>query len=416
MGPFVALRRLRELVGQAAATVVAHPLRSGLGAVAIAVAVATLTLVETVLGGLSLYAERSATRAFGSDTFILAQVASPGQIPRRELARKLERNLPLRDADLRSLREFAGDRALYAATAQRAAEVIAGPRKFEGASVSGTNYTLVEIRDLAVEQGRFFVAEEDRSGAQVAVLGHDVAAELFPAEDPLGKTVRIGGRGFEVIGLQAKQGTVAGVSLDRYAWVPLLAYERIFGSATNLQISGRPPAGGLVELAEDRARATLRARRQLAPGEEDTFDILSPEAARSFVSSLLGRIGAAAPLLSVMALLTAVVVVTNTTLVSVAQRTWEIGVRRALGASRGQILSEVLVEAVLVALAGGLAGSLAVAGLARLAAGPLGIELSVDAATLARALLAAAAAGLVAGLYPARKAATVDVIAALRSE
>ena len=410
------LRSFSEPLRQAAATCAGRPLRTALGALAIAVAVATLTLVQSAIDGLGIYARRSAARVFGSETFVLAQIAAPGQVPRRELERKLARNPPIRPSDLRYLETYAGDRVFYAASAQRAADVTAGGRTFENASVTGTGSRLPEIRDLGIAEGRFFLPDEERRGAQVAIVGYDIAEQLFPSADPLGRTVRLASRGFRVIGVQSRLGTSGGVSLDRYVWIPLPAWERAFGPAGTLQISARPPEGGAVELAEDRARATLRARRGLAPGEEDNFDILSPEAARSFVLNLARRIGAVAPLLSAMALLAAIVVVTNTTLVSVAQRTFEIGVRRAVGATRGQIVREVLAEAALVALVGGAIGTLAVTGLVKAAAGPLGLGLAVRPETVALALLASAGSGLLAGWYPARRAARIEVVNALRME
>jgi putative ABC transport system permease protein len=411
-----ALRSWVESLRQGAAACVAHPLRSALGALAIAVAVATLTLVQTSLDGLRLFASRTAARAFGSETFVLAQVASPGQVPRRELARMLERNPPIRRADVRFLESLAGGRVLYAASAQRPADVTAGGRKFENASLTGTGWQLPEIRDLGIAAGRFFSADEDRRGAQVAVIGYDTADRLFPGRDPLGQTVRLAGRAFLVIGVQARLGTSGGVSLDRYVWIPLLAYERAFGPTATLQVSARPPEGRSFELAEDRARASLRARRQLRPGEDDNFQILTPDSARGFVLNLAKRIGAAAPLLGGMALLAAILVVTNTTLVSVAQRTFEIGVRRAVGATRGEIVREVLAESALVSIAGGTAGALAVVLLVKALAGPLGLELTVRGQTLLQALAASAASGLLAGWYPARRAARVDVVSSLRSE
>lgn len=418
MHPVRFSRSLLESLGQATSTLAAHPLRSALGALAIAVAVATLTLVETALDGLEIYARKSASRAFGSDTFVLAQVASPGQISRRELARKLERNRPIRRSDTRFLEAWAGGRVIYAATAQRSGDVTAGGNKFENAAVNGTGAALPAIRDLGISEGRFFTPDEERRGVQVVVLGADIVEKLFPGRDPLGRTVRLGGRGFVVIGVQERLGTSGGVSLDRYAWMSLPAYERTFGAAPTLQVSARAPenaeGAAAFDLAQDRARATLRARRLLAPGEEDDFDILTPDAARSFVLVLARRIGAVAPLLSAMALLAAIVVVTNTTLVSVAQRTFDIGVRRAIGATRGEIVREVLCESALVALAGGTLGTLAVAGLARALSGPLQLELAVEPRTVLAALLASAGSGLLAGWYPARRAARVDIIAALR--
>jgi putative ABC transport system permease protein len=144
--------------------------------------------------------------------------------------------------------------------------------------------------------------------------------------------------------------------------------------------------------------------------------VLTPEAARDFVLTLARRIGAAAPLLGAAAMLAAVVVIANTTLVSVARRTFEIGVRRALGATRGDIARQVLAEALMTALAGGALGAAAVAGLAHLASGPLGFELAVRPWAVAHALIASTTSGLLAGWYPAWRAATVDPVVALRSE
>jgi putative ABC transport system permease protein len=148
----------------------------------------------------------------------------------------------------------------------------------------------------------------------------------------------------------------------------------------------------------------------------DNFDLLSPEAARDFVLRLSERVGAAAAPISAMALLAAIVVITNTTLVSVTQKTREIGVRRALGASRADIMREVVAESTLVALAGGLAGALLTAGAVTVLAGALGIDIVVGASTVVWAIAAAAISGLVAGYYPAWRATRIDVIAAVRAE
>jgi putative ABC transport system permease protein len=404
-----------SMVVEAARGCLANPLRSGLGALAIAVAVGTMAVVVTGLDGFARYAQRASARAFGSDTFVLARVTT-SEASRKELAERLARNRPVTRSDVRFLDRYAAGQVLYAPLAQARADVTAGGRRFENASVSGTAASLFEIRDLGIDRGRFIRRDEEDRAAQIAVIGMDVAEALFPGLDPIGKVVRVGGRGFTVVGTQTRQGSSGGASLDRFVWMPLQAFERTFGAPVSLQVFARAPQATLTMAAEDRARVTMRARRQRGPGEPDTFDILTPEAARGFVQRLSERIGAAAAPISVMALLAAIVVVTNTTLVSVTQRTREIGVRRALGAARRDITIEVLAEASLIAIAGGAVGLIGAQTLLGLASRPLDLDLSVRFSTVAWSLGAAAASGIVAGWYPARRAARIDPIVAIRQE
>jgi len=381
-----------------------------------AVGVATVAIVITALDGVSAFARATTARTFGSDTFVLARIAAPGSIGRRELEEKLARNPVIRRSDLRFLDRWAGDEVLYAAQAQRAGDATAGGRKIENAAITGTSAALADIRDLGVERGRFLSPEDEARAAPVAVIGADVADALYPGLDPVGRPIRVGGRRFEVVGVQSRLGTAAGTSLDRQVFVPLVTYERVFGAPETLQVFARARDTARTAEAEDRTRATMRARRRLRPGVADTFDLLSPTAARSFVSNLTARVGAAAFPLSAMALLASIVVVTNTTLVSVTQRTREIGVRRALGATRRQIVREVVLESTLIALVGGAAGLLVVLGLVSAVQTATAAPLVLTAPTALWSFASAALAGVLAGLYPARKASRVDIIAAVRAE
>jgi len=395
-----------------------HPLRALLAGLAIAAAVATIAIVVVALDGIERFARTNAARTFGADTFVIAKVAAPGQISRPQLEQKLERNPNIRRADLRVLERWASGRVVYGATVDRRVEVVAGSRRYEGASLIGATADLAEIRDLAIARGRFFTYTEEVQARQIAVLGAVLVDELFPAVDPLGQTVRIAGRGFEVIGLQEQQGNIAGSSLDRNVWIPLPAFERAFGAPETLQLlarAPRPDEPSATEEAEGRARVSMRARHQLAPGEEDDFDILSPEASRSFVQNLSERVGVAAAPISAMALLAAIVVVANTILVSVTQRTREIGVRRAVGASRAQVLAEILAESVAIAFLGGLAGVVTVYALVGIA-NRAGLDLRLEISTVAWSLLAASASGLLAGWFPARRATRILVVEALRAD
>jgi putative ABC transport system permease protein len=410
-----ALRDLIEAVRQGAASALGNPLRAGLGALAIAVAVATVVVVVTAIDGVGRYARTVGARAFGSDTFLLAQIASSGRINRRELTEKQQRNPAISRSDLRFL-ERHGDDVIYASTVQRVGDVTAGNRRFENAALVGATATLADIRDLGLGRGRFLTRDEELRGVQVAVIGADVAETLFPLQDALGGAIRIAGRRFEVVGVQQRLGSSGGTSLDRSVYVPLVTFERVFGPPPSLSIfaSPRDPSGLLA--AEGTARTSLRARRQLRPGVADNFDVLTPEAARGFVQNLAERIGAAAGPISAMALLAAIVVITNTMLVSVTQKTREIGVRRALGASRAQVKREVVAESLLVSLAGGVAGTALTALALSALAGLLQIDIVVRTSTVVWALSAAALSGLLAAYYPARRATRIDVIAAVRAE
>ena len=404
-----------EGVSQALATIRSRPLRALLAALAMSAAVATTAIVQTALNGLARSAREASARAFGSDAFVIAKYAA-GNLSRRDLALKIERNPDITRSDVRFLERVAGNRVFYAATAQRLGDVAAGGRTFENATINGTQAALFDIRDVGLARGRFFTKAEEVSGAQVIVAGRAVLAELFPSNDPLGAAVRIGNRGYRVVGIQELQGTAGGVSLDRYVWMPLGAFERTFGAPPSLQVFAKATDVAKTDAAEDHARTSMRARRHLGPGAADTFDFITPEASRSFVSAIAERIGAAGPPISLMALLAAIVVVTNTTLVSVTQRTREIGIRRAVGARRASILIETLAESSLVALAGGIAGIGAAVVVLSAASRPAGIPLALEWPTIVGSFVAAGLSGIVAGWYPARRASSVDVVTALRQE
>lgn len=404
-----------EGIRQAHATVAGNPLRAGLAAIAMAVAVATTAVVQTGLDGLAESARQASARAFGSDSFVITRIAT-GTLSRREIAERLQRNPAITRDDVQFLEGVSDGLVTYAATSVRSADVIAGSRKFENATVNGTQASLRDIRDVGIARGRFITSQEETSSAQVVVVGTAVVDELFPSIDALGQRVRIAGRAFTIVGIQLPQGTGAGVSLDRYVWMPITAFERAFGAPDSVQVFAKAPEGGSTAAAEDRAHAAMRARRHLAPGAPDTFDIVTPEASRSFVSRITEQIGAAGPPISLMALIAAIVVVTNTTLVSVTQRTREIGVRRALGASRGSIVAETLAEAGIIALAGGALGLGAASLIIKAASVPLGLPLSIGWPVALGSLAAAGLAGVAAGWYPARRAVEADVITALRQD
>ena len=406
---------MNDIIVQGAYALRANPLRSALGALAIAVAVATIVIVTAALDGIRRYAEVNTARTFGSNTFVIAQIASPGRVSRRQLQDQLARNPPIRRSETAALSRYAAEVTSYAPNAQVRADVARGSRLIEDAPVVGTTSALAEIRDLSLVAGRFFRPDEDAGGAQVAVIGADVVDTLFAPGPAIGQGIRLAGRRFEIIGVQGRIGGGGG-SQDKYVWIPMRAHERAFGAPLTLQVFAAGREAVPTQQAEDHARVSLRAIRALGPGVADNFDVLAPEAARGFVANLSQRIGAAAGPISLMALLAAIVVVTNTVLVSVTQRTREIGIRRALGARRRRLVGEVLAEAGLMGIIGGAAGSAGAVLLLQVVSAVTPIPVGVAPGTLAFALAAAAGSGIAAGWYPAVRANRLTIIDALRSE
>lgn len=407
---------IQESFSQAFAVVREYRLRSALGALAMAAAVTALAGISTGLEVLQSFAAKATARSIGSDVFTVSKVGVRGGLGRRELARKLKRNVDISRADARFLDAHAEDLVIYAPAARKIVDVTSVEGKLESTPVNGTTVAVMKIQEMALAQGRFFNEDESQRGEAVVVIGDEVYRNCFPSGRALGRTLRIGGRAFKVIGVLEALGQLGGQSQDRYIWVPLGGFERTFGPASSLQMFAKSLTPGETSRAEDRARASLRAKRNLYPGQEDTFDVVTPDAARSFVASLSRSLSAAALPISLASLLAAFVVVTNTTLVSVAQRTREIGIRRAIGARRSNITTEVLAESLIVSVVGALAGLAFVAALATAASAALDLPLALAPATLARSLVMASAAGILSGALPAFRAARADVLTSLRTD
>lgn len=407
---------LHESFAQAFAVVREYRLRSTLGALAMAAAVIALAGISTGLEVLESFAARATARSIGSDVFSVSRVGQRARLGRRELAKKLERNVAITRADARFLDAHGDDLVIYAPFAQRVVDITSVEGKLESVPIIGTTDAITRIQEMALAQGRFFSEDESVRGESVAVVGDEVYRACFPSGRALGASVRIAGRAFRVIGVQEALGQLGGQSQDRSVWIPLGAFERALGPAPSLQLFAKSKQEGETVHAEDRARATLRARRNLYPGQEDNFDVVAPAAARSFVATLSASLSSASLPIALASLLAAFVVITNTTLVSVAQRTQEIGIRRALGARRVNIGAEVLAESLILSVVGALFGLAFVALLAATASAILELPLSLAPATLIRSLVMASIAGLLSGALPALRAARADVLTSLRAD
>ena len=398
----------------------AHKLRSFLTLLGVIIGVASVVMVGAAISGLGVYAEESTAKAFGSESFLVAQIAANGRLSRRELFDKLKRNKPIRTDDARYLESVNGDRILYSPYRNHTSDVKRENQICEDTSVIGVSADMAAIRDIDVADGRFFSQQEDRSRAFVAVIGETLRSTLFPADaSPLGRIVRIEGVEFTVVGVLERLGSAFGRDQDRVAYIPVSAFDRLYGpGASGFALFGRPKPGSGLDLnaALDETRVALRTRFHARPGQPDNFDTLTPDAIRGFIDQVLGMIAAIVVPVTCISLVVGGIVIMNIMLVSVTERTREIGVRKSLGARHGDVMMQILIEAVVLACMGGAIGT----GLGALITLLLGrifdISMHITAGYVILALGVSSVVGVASGWYPASRAAKLDPVVALRAE
>ena len=326
------------------------------------------------------------------------------------------RNRPPVTDDLAGyLREHAETAEAVAPVTGTGATVTRGRDEAPGVGVEASTADYVETGGADVEAGRFFSDEEDRAARAVAVIGSDVVGTLFPAEDPIGKEVRIGGEKFTVVGTLAARGKFLGMaSADNRAIVPIGAFRRLFGAAEDLAVKVKVRAGVDPAAALDEVTGLTRLWRGLDALEDDDFSVNRQDQFRQLVQTMRVATYGVGIFLTALALLVGGIGVMNIMFVSVKERTREIGVRKALGATRRAILFQFLVEAVAICLVGGAIG-VAIAALVAVGLNQV-FTAELSGGTVALAFAICAVVGVAFGLIPAWQAARARPIDALRYE
>jgi putative ABC transport system permease protein len=397
----------------------AHKLRSFLTLLGVIIGVASVIMVGAAIEGLGVYADESTAKAFGSESFLVAQIVATGRLSRREYFDKIKRNKPIRTDDFRFVQALAGDRVLYSPYRNHVSDVKRENLICEDSAIFGVAADMARIRDIGVVDGRFFTDQEERSRAFVAVIGDTVRTTLFPGDaSPLNQIARIEGIEFTVIGVQERLGSAFGRDQDKSIYIPITAFNRLYGPGHGFALFGRPKPGSGLTLngALDETRVALRTRFHARPGQEDNFDTLTPDAIRGFIDQLLGMVAAVVVPVTCISLVVGGIVIMNIMLVSVTERTREIGIRKAVGGRRSDVMLQILIEAVVLATLGGAFG----VGLGALATMVLGrifdLSLHITLGYVMLSLAVSSIVGIASGWYPAARAAKLDPVVALRAE
>ncbi len=391
----------------------ANKMRTVLTLLGVVIGVASVIAVVTLVNGANKFVATK-INTFGADVFQVNQ--RPSVITSYEEFLKYNKRKVLTMDDYRAISDECKSCGATGASSETSGKIGLGRQNTTGSQVRGYTALMPEMTNLNVVEGRSFTHSEEEHAAHVAVIGADIEDNVLQGADPLGKEIRVDGVPYTVIGLGERQGKTLGQSQDDYAVIPLPAYQKTYGAAKTVDIAVQAGVGPQMDRAIDEVRQVMRGRRHDRPGEDDSFTIETSDSLMSLWSSLSSSFEAVAVGIAAISLVVGGIVIMNIMLVSVTERTREIGVRKALGASRGDVLLQFLMESATMSLLGGVIGVLVGAGAAQGVTALIGFPSSLAVWSIFAGLLVAISVGIFFGVYPARKAANLDPIVALRSE
>lgn len=407
---------ITEAIRIALASLWANKLRSVLTLLGVVIGVAAVIAVVTFVDGINAYVAERVFR-LGADVFIAGKTS--GVITNIDQFLEGQKRKDLTLEDFHAVAESCRSCKLVGASITN----LNGRVAYENQSssdtfVRGFDSNMQTIYDLEVVEGRGLNPSDVLNASRVVVIGQDITDKLMPGVDPIGKEIRIDGDLFMVIGVGKREGKTLGQSRDNYAIMPITTYLKKYGSHRNsIRISGKGyGVGEALEQAMNEVRAILRARRHDLPGHEDSFAVETNASFLGIWSSISSSFFIAMIAIAAISLVVGGIVIMNIMLVSVTERTREIGIRKAMGARGRDVLRQFLIESSTMAVVGGVIGIVLGVSLAKTITYFVGMPSAIKLWSVLAALAVSASVGIFFGVYPANRASKLDPIVALRAE
>jgi putative ABC transport system permease protein len=391
-----------------------NKLRTVLTLLGVMIGVSSVIAVVTLVNGANTYVTTKFTR-YGADVFTVSRF--PALITNARDYERYQRRKNILYDDYVYVRDNCARCVGMGAQQTTVAKVVRDTNSVTDTTIRGYTWQMPQLQNLDIAEGRGFTAVDDEHASPVAIIGSDIRDNLFPGVDPLGLELRVDGMPYTVIGVAEKQGSTFGQSQDNWVGIPLTAYQKTYGTSSSVTIYIKAgSAGPALEAAGDEVRVLMRSKRHDAPGQPDSFELDINNTLVSFFSTVTHWFGAVAGAIAMIALVVGGIVIMNMMLVSVSERTREIGIRKALGARARDVRLQFLVESSAMAMVGGFFGVMIGIGIAQLVTLLIGFPSVVAVWSVIAGLVVATSVGIFFGVYPAHKAANLDPIVALRAE